>query len=331
MSLVLLEKPLAPSCGIRVTCSPYSTQSMPSSSSASTKVCLPEALNSFLKALPSATPKTVAPRLMVEAYFQLVEGGHEEEAVRVLAHLVTEKNDYLKTVRYLAGKWKNSGHAGFEEDDLVQGTLERIIQGLRNQQRSALNWCAFCSARFQDAKGARELNGYRGGRAKIDKQLRRFGGGDAGLDDSDDGGDTTGSVSPPRTPQVHLEPELLEMFSGPDLRQQVEDDDLEAWGNRVVEGLFCSLDLEDPDAAYVAREVFRAESRRLTGAPDEAGLRSVADERGWANQRARYLKKKARAYLATELLRLLDKATLGAGAEIERAWLRTWFNRHELS
>lgn len=282
----------------------------------------------LLDGLAEARPKTVPVAPLVEAYFQLQEEGHGGEAERVLAHLVTEKNGYVDIVRYEARKWKNSGHNGFGEDDLMQVALIKITQGLRNGQRSALNWRSFCYARFKDAKGSPELNGYRGGRAKVEKQIQRVHVGSGGADGDRGPGAGPYPDAPGSAPAFRLEPELLEMFRPSDLRQQVEDDDLDTWGTEIVDRLIRGVG--DEEVEYVAREQFCADGRPLTGPPDETGLLSVAEERGWPDYKAKYLKKRARAYLAERLLRLIVGPALGTGTEIERAWLRTWFNKHEL-
>ncbi len=292
------------------------------------------ALRDLLNALPLARPATVPAERLVEAYFQLRASGHEEDADDVLAHLVTEPNGYVAVVRRLAWEWRNSGHAGFDENDLVQKTLLLMIEGLRNGQRSALNWVPFCGGRFRDAKAAPEFNGYRGGRAKIEGQIQRAGAEQAAVtDDSLNEGEPVGDVEQAAKRPRRLEAELREVFKLFGMREESEaaadevaDGDQEAWGSRVVDRFIGEI--ADPDVAFVAREMFCDDPPPLTGGPDDVGRPSVAAAKGWKAYQAKYRLQKARAYMAEQLLHLLGGPTLGAACEAERAWLRTWFNKH---
>lgn len=338
-----------------------------SSSAADALKPIPADVQSLLDTLPSARPRTVPPERPVDAYFRLRKLGWENEAERILAHLITEKNGYVEIVRDRARSWAGSGHSGFDEDDLVQQTLLKMIEGLQAGQRSALNWVSFCYGRFSDAR--RFFNGRDGQRAIIEKRLRRIGDGDGAVafDGSDnaatsagdlgDGVDEEAEPAPPSsdapeswgaglgtnvegklveqpntkasavsTKAARLEQELLEMFRHSDLFEQVADADLEAWGMRQINKLIDGI--ENEEFRFVAREQFCDDPRPLTGPPDDVGRPSVAAMRGWTKEQAKYRKKMARLYMAEKLLRLIDRPPAQEDDEAERAWLRTWHNKH---
>ena len=136
---------------------------------------LPDQLRDFVETISSACPDTVPARTIVEAILNLQTRGRFNLAQRLMGHLVIEGHGYMGIVRGLARKWARSGHDGFDEDDLFIETQIKMMEGLENGQRSALNWSSFCFGRFRDAKRSPDLNGYGGTRAKWDKALYRAG------------------------------------------------------------------------------------------------------------------------------------------------------------
>ncbi|MEM0960931.1 MAG: hypothetical protein AAGK21_00150 [Bacteroidota bacterium] len=143
---------------------------------------LPDDLTEIVATISSARPDTVPARTIVQAILDLQERGHPDLARKLIHHLVVESHGYMGIVRGLARKWARSGHNGFGEDSLFVETQLKMMEGLENGQRSALNWSSFRYGRFRDAKASPDLNGYRGTRAKWDKALYRAGDQDRAAD-----------------------------------------------------------------------------------------------------------------------------------------------------
>ncbi len=324
---------------------------------------IPADIQSLLDTLPTARPQTVPPKRLVDAYFRLCDLRQESEAKRIVAHLITEEYGYVEIVRNKA-RSQARGNSDFE-DDLIQQTLFKMIEGLQAGQRSALNWWSFCGGRFGDAW--RFYNGRDGQRAIIENRLRHGGDGAVASDDSDnavtfvsdlgDGVDgeaelTHPSSDAPENWEAGLEPgahkklagqpgtkasaisikaaqiewELREMLRQTDLFEQIADEDLETWGTNQINRLFDQI--ENEEVRFVAREQFCDDHRLLTGPPDDVGRPSVAALRGWTKDHAKYRKKLARAYMTRRLLRLIGPPSTLENHEVERAWLLTWFNKH---
>ena len=116
------------------------------------------------------------------------------------------------------------------------------------------------------------------------------------------------------------------MLRQTDLFEQITDEDLETWGTSQIDRLIDQI--ENEEDRFVAREQFCDDHRPLTGPPDNVGRPSVASLRGWTKDQAKSRKRKARDYMTERLLRLIGPPSTLEDHEIERAWLRTWYNKH---
>ena len=325
---------------------------------------LPSHLTALVATISQVRPWTVEAQRIVEGILDLQALGRSDLAQCLIDHLVIEGHGYLPFVRPKAKQWATSGHNGFDVDDLVNATQEKIIEGLQAGQRSALNWPSFCYGRFLDAKRSPEFNGRDGVRAKRDKALYRVGGdalregperkssalsvlldsetalddsgfplNDADLSDEDDlppsegeESDQDGDATGGR--EWAIERDLLELLSRYRDRGDPEDElacaDLERWARRVMSGIVSGI--QHGLERRIAEEMLGPDPPRLTGGPDEHGRLSLAASLGQKAHVMKYRFKNVRSFVAERLLRdYIEGDGLRGGDNVERSLLLAWY------